>query len=360
MGSFGYQVIDADGHGGEYANWREQDAGGMATGLAGVPRARQQALRQAGAARRRHRRARATSSTSAPRHDRSRPSASKDMDLEGIDVTMKFPGGAGEEWALLDPRLRRRALPHAEQRQGGVLSPCPEPHQGDRQAADDRSAGGRRRAAPRRHRARARRHGDAAARSATRTSSDPSFDVIWAEAERLGATVCVHGGGQAPDQVPIGVDRFSTRLEVHALTHPIGNMLALMSLIIGGVIHRFPKLRVGFIESGCGWLPFWLERLDEHWELMPEQAPAHRSQAERVLPRGQLLHQLRARRARCCRTSSSCSATRRSSTPPTTATGTAIPRHREDHRRAQRHQRGDARSASSATTRRCCIRWSEA
>ena len=33
------------------------------------------------------------------------------------------------------------------------------------------------------------------------------------------------------------------------------------------------KLRVGFMESGCGWLPFWLERLDEHWELTPEQAP---------------------------------------------------------------------------------------
>ena len=28
-----------------------------------------------------------------------------------------------------------------------------------------------------------------------------------------------------------------------------------------------------FMESSCGWLPFWLERLDEHWELMPEQAP---------------------------------------------------------------------------------------
>jgi hypothetical protein len=26
----------------------------------------------------------------------------KDMDLEGIDVTVNFPGGAGEEWAMLD------------------------------------------------------------------------------------------------------------------------------------------------------------------------------------------------------------------------------------------------------------------
>jgi len=65
---------------------------------------------------------------------------------------------------------------------------------------------------------------------------------------------------------------------------PIGNMLALMSMVIGGVFHRFPKLRVGFMESGCGWLPFWLERLDEHYELMPEQAPGiDRKPSEYVL-----------------------------------------------------------------------------
>jgi predicted TIM-barrel fold metal-dependent hydrolase len=28
------------------------------------------------------------------------------------------------------------------------------------------------------------------------------------------------------------------------------------------------------MEAGTGWLPFWLERLDEHWEHVPGQAPA--------------------------------------------------------------------------------------
>src|SRR5439155_1073078 len=91
--------------------------------------------------------------------------------------------------------------------------------------------------------------------------------------ERLGVPVCVHGGGQAIDQVPIGVDRWSTRLEVHAFTHPVGQMIAVMAFTLGGILHRFPKLRVAFLEAGVGWLPFWLERLDEHWELTPEQAP---------------------------------------------------------------------------------------
>ena len=38
--------------------------------------------------------------------------------------------------------------------------------------------------------------------------------------------------------------------------------MALLSLIEGGVLERYPKLRVAFMESGCGWLPYWLWRLD--------------------------------------------------------------------------------------------------
>jgi predicted TIM-barrel fold metal-dependent hydrolase len=33
-----------------------------------------------------------------------------------------------------------------------------------------------------------------------------------------------------------------------------------------GVLEKFPKLKIAHLESGCGWVPFWLERMDEHWE----------------------------------------------------------------------------------------------
>ncbi len=35
-------------------------------------------------------------------------------------------------------------------------------------------------------------------------------------------------------------------------------MMALLALIEGGVLEPHPQLRVGFLESGCGWLPYWL------------------------------------------------------------------------------------------------------
>jgi len=44
------------------------------------------------------------------------------------------------------------------------------------------------------------------------------------------------------------------------------SMLACMDIIMGGVMERFPKLRFAFLEAQCGWLPFWLDRMDEHYE----------------------------------------------------------------------------------------------
>lgn len=42
--------------------------------------------------------------------------------------------------------------------------------------------------------------------------------------------------------------------------------MALFALIEGGVLERHPQLKVAFLESGCGWLPYWLWRLDEEYE----------------------------------------------------------------------------------------------
>jgi len=43
-------------------------------------------------------------------------------------------------------------------------------------------------------------------------------------------------------------------------------MLACMSMIWRGVCERHPKLRVGFLESGGGWIAPWLDRMDRHFD----------------------------------------------------------------------------------------------
>jgi predicted TIM-barrel fold metal-dependent hydrolase len=64
----------------------------------------------------------------------------------------------------------------------------------------------------------------------------------------------------------LGSDRPFNPLVLHAVSHTFEEMLACAQLIAFGVLERHPELRVVFLESGGGWAPFWLERLDEQAE----------------------------------------------------------------------------------------------
>ena len=104
-----------------------------------------------------------------------------------------------------------------------------------------------------------------------RLLSDPAYEPFWQECEQLGIAVGIHEGTHS--SLPsTGADRFNTRFALRACSHPMEQMMALLALIEGGVLERHPNLKVGFLESGCGWLPYWLWRLDEeyechHWEV---------------------------------------------------------------------------------------------
>ena len=92
---------------------------------------------------------------------------------------------------------------------------------------------------------------------------DPLYDVL----EETGLVLGVHEalGVRGPT---IGRDRFETFAARHACSHPLEQMAAAAALLLGGVCERHPSLRVAFLESGTGWLPYWLARLDEHREWM--------------------------------------------------------------------------------------------
>jgi uncharacterized protein len=97
---------------------------------------------------------------------------------------------------------------------------------------------------------------------AWRKLSDRALDPFWAAAERLDVPLGLHT--QPRDAA--GTDRFDKFLAVHAVAHPFEMMIAMAQLIFGGVLERFPALRVGFMEAGVGWVPYWMDRLDEEWE----------------------------------------------------------------------------------------------
>ena len=43
-------------------------------------------------------------------------------------------------------------------------------------------------------------------------------------------------------------------------------MLACLAVIWGGVCEKHPKIRIGFLESGGGWIVPWLDRMDRHFD----------------------------------------------------------------------------------------------
>jgi predicted TIM-barrel fold metal-dependent hydrolase len=49
----------------------------------------------------------------------------------------------------------------------------------------------------------------------------------------------------------------------HAAAHGVEMMLAMGSVLTGGVCERFPALKAAFLEAHCGWVPWWLWCLDE-------------------------------------------------------------------------------------------------
>ena len=94
-----------------------------------------------------------------------------------------------------------------------------------------------------------------------RTLGHPAYSRFFAACEHHAVTVLLHEGTHT--RVPTaGADRFRSHFAQHACSHPMEMMMALLALIEGGVLERHSSLRVGFLESGCGWLPYWLWRLD--------------------------------------------------------------------------------------------------
>jgi predicted TIM-barrel fold metal-dependent hydrolase len=99
-----------------------------------------------------------------------------------------------------------------------------------------------------------------------RTLGDRYFDPLYELLEDLDVAFATHEfmGLAGPSA---GADRFTSFVEWHTCVHPMEAQMAMLSMIVRGVFERFPRLRVAYMEAGCGWLPSWLHRIEEHVEL---------------------------------------------------------------------------------------------
>lgn len=100
----------------------------------------------------------------------------------------------------------------------------------------------------------------------------PDFYPIYEEAQKLNIPIGIHWGNGAYLNAA-GTERFDTHFMSHLIGHPFEQMIALACIICGGVIELFPKLRFAFLEAGCSWVPYWLDRMHEHYERRAAEMP---------------------------------------------------------------------------------------
>ncbi len=101
----------------------------------------------------------------------------------------------------------------------------------------------------------------------------PEYEPLWATAQELGMPLSLHAGTyrttttHAPVKNLMGKPSFYASLD-HWMRISLANM------IFSGVFERFPNLQVGSIETELCWVPHFLDRMDYTFSQRPhEQAP---------------------------------------------------------------------------------------
>jgi aminocarboxymuconate-semialdehyde decarboxylase len=93
---------------------------------------------------------------------------------------------------------------------------------------------------------------------------EPKFAPFWAKAEELDVPIFIH---------PAGVPGLGERLGKYYLTNLIGNpmdtTIAAASLIFGGVLREYPRLKV-YLAHGGGACPYIRYRWDHGWKVRDE------------------------------------------------------------------------------------------
>ena len=115
------------------------------------------------------------------------------------------------------------------------------------------------------------------------------YDGLWAALERTGVAACIHPspGFTNPEWTSEGpfIERVAANLRVgHPLSEAIApgmdNGIFLSALCFFGHMETYPKLKLGYLHSGCYWAPLALEKSETYLWLSPQMKPVSLEPAE--------------------------------------------------------------------------------
>ena len=94
---------------------------------------------------------------------------------------------------------------------------------------------------------------------------DPSMEPIWDAAASTGLPIGVHVGFCCP---PLG-GLYTTSNDSIVVPFAFTVLMGFQRIVSTGLLDRYPGLRVGFLEAGCSWVDFMVERITERLEIGP-------------------------------------------------------------------------------------------
>jgi predicted TIM-barrel fold metal-dependent hydrolase len=90
---------------------------------------------------------------------------------------------------------------------------------------------------------------------------DPDLEPIWAAADEADLPIMYHAFTIETPYFPGYRDIWDNPAMGRCAGQTWGGQRFLSFMLMGGMLDRYPRLRVGALESGHGWLPHWLVRL---------------------------------------------------------------------------------------------------
>ena len=207
-----------------------------------------------------------------PRVDHDPAERIRDMDYEGVDVNLTLPSGWFGTWTCGDDVALETGMYRAyhrwmqdycsdyPQRLGGVILASARDIEGS--------------LAEIRHWGRSRWAWGVMVYAPFGMPLDhPDLEPIWAESAALDLCIVLHTFTVMPPYAPGGLDTWDNLFLQRSAAHPWCGMRNMAALIGSGAMDRYPQLRIGTLEAGHGWLPFWMKRLDEHAQTIKAALP---------------------------------------------------------------------------------------
>ena len=197
-----------------------------------------------------------------PEVDRDAAARIRDMDLEGVDVNLLLPSGWFGCWTTVDPSLELAMYRAYHRWMADYCGAYP-----DRLTGVILVSG---------------RDVEGSLAEVERCAKEPwalslfcyapygmpldhpSLEPYWAAAQEHDLSVVLHTFTVMPPYAPGGLDTWDNLWLQRSAAHPWCGMRNMAAILGAGILDRYPFLRLGVLEAGHGWLPFWVKRLDEH------------------------------------------------------------------------------------------------